>query len=78
MERGVAVHTVPDPERRGWWVNKVKGEVVTRHRKKEIAIATGRGIAQEMRLEHNIHRRDGVITEKNSYGNDPNPPKDER
>ena len=36
----------------------------------------GREIAIRLRVEHSIHREDGAITEKNSYGNDPNPPKD--
>jgi hypothetical protein len=29
-------------------------------------------------VEHTIHRGDGQISEKNSYGNDPHPPKDGR
>ena len=71
------VHTIPRAGKAGW-VNKVNGKIMTRHTRKEIAVATGRGIARELRMEHTIHRKDGVITEKNSYGNDPNPPKDER
>lgn len=58
------------------WVNKVNGEAVSGHRTKEDAVLVGRDIARELRVEHTVHRRDGVITEKNSYGSDPYPPKD--
>lgn len=70
------VHTVPNPVGKGW-VNKVSGEVVSKHRTQENARVTGRDIAKGNRSEHSIHRRDGTIGEKNSYGGDPNPPKDE-
>ena len=69
------VHTVPNPSGKGW-VNKVGGEVTSRHRTQENAADRGREIARENRSEHAIHRRDGTIGEKNSYGNDPNPPRD--
>jgi hypothetical protein len=76
MKRGGGVHTVPAPgEKTGWW-NKRNGRVISRHRQKEIAVETGREIARKLRVEHSIHRSDGAITEKNSYGNDPCPPKD--
>lgn len=38
--------------------------------------ATGRGAAKRDGVEHTIKKLDGTIGEKNSYGNDPNPPKD--
>lgn len=77
MKRGGGVHTVPsEGPRPGWW-NKVNGKVVSRHPNKALAVAAGREIALGLRVEHSIHRVDGKITEKNSYGNDPNPPKDE-
>jgi hypothetical protein len=75
MRPGGGVHTVPAVEGRGWW-NKVDGRVISRHRQKDTAVEAGREIARKLRVEHSIHRRDGAITEKNSYGNDPNPPKD--
>lgn len=40
--------------------------------------ATGRAAAQRDQVEHTIKKLDGTIGEKNSYGNDPNPPKDKR
>lgn len=76
MKAGGGVHTVPAPEgTTGWW-NKVDGDVVSRHRVKEVAVEAGRMIATKLGVEHTIHRSDGVITEKSSCGNDPCPPKD--
>ncbi len=69
------VHTTPNPEGKGW-VNQVGGEVVSRHRTQENAADKGRDIARQNESEHAIHRRDGTIGRKNSYGGDPNPPKD--
>ena len=71
MKRGGGVHTVPaEGAAPGWW-NKLDGEIVSRHRRKEDAVESGREIARTLQVEHTIHRSDGVITEKNSYGNDP-------
>lgn len=74
MEDKGRVHTVPAADGKGWW-NKVNGEIMSRHRLKESAVAAGRSIAKKLEVEHKIHRGDGVITESNSYGNDPYPPK---
>ncbi len=74
MKRGGGVHTVPAEGADGW-LNKVDGEILSRHRLKAAAVATGRGIARSLRVEHTIHYRDGVIGEKNSYGNDIHPPR---
>jgi hypothetical protein len=73
--RGGGVHTVPAGKR--WW-NKVNGKVLSRHNSKEVAVAAGRAMAKELEVEHTIHNADGEIGEKNSYGNDPFPPKDGR
>ena len=40
------------------------------------AIASAVGVAQNQGGEVVIHGRDGKIRSKDSYGNDPNPPKD--
>ncbi|MBL8998318.1 MAG: DUF2188 domain-containing protein [Gemmatimonadetes bacterium] len=77
MKRGGGVHTVPAASAAGWW-NKLDGRVLSRHRLKSEAVAAGREIARGLRVEHSIHREDGQISEKNSYGNDPCPPKDGR
>jgi hypothetical protein len=75
MKRGGGVHTVPADNGKGW-VNKVDGKVQSSHRLKYVAVAAGREIATRLEVEHTIHREDGVIAEKNSYGNDPFPPRD--
>ena len=74
MKRGGGVHTVPAAGKAGWW-NKVDGQVVSRHRLKDQAVAFGRGIAKSLKVEHTIHNQDGQIAEKNSYGSDSFPPR---
>ena len=69
------VHTTPNPNGSGW-VNQENGNILSTHRTKENAVERGREIAREQRTEHTIHNSDGQIGRKNSYGNDPNPPKD--
>jgi len=75
MKRGGGVHTVPAATGSGWW-NEENGRVLSRHRIKDVAVEAGRVIAKKLEVEHTIHREDGVISEKNSYGNDPFPPRD--
>lgn len=68
------IHTVPNPK--GGWDNKREGSSVplSHHRTKENAIEQGRAIARQDQTEHIIHNKNGRISEKNSYGNDPYPP----
>ena len=54
------------------------GNVLSLHRLKREAVAAGRKVARTRKVEHTIHRQDGQIAEKNSYGADPCPPKDGR
>ncbi len=75
MAKNNDVHTVPKKSGKGW-VNKVNGKVVSRHNKKSTAKKKGRQVAKDNKSEHRIHNMDGKIGECNSYGNDPNPPKD--
>lgn len=77
MAKKKDVHTVPNKGGKGW-VNKVDGEVISRHRKKATAKEKGRSVAKENESEHRIHKKDGTIGESNSYGNDPYPPKDKK
>jgi hypothetical protein len=75
MPRKKSVHTVPNPDGKGW-VNKQGGKVISRHRKKSTATQAGRRAAKADGTEHRIHNRNGQIGRSNSYGGDPNPPKD--
>jgi hypothetical protein len=63
----------------GW---AVRGEGNSRdtshHRTQGQAIDAARDIAQNQRSEVVIHRPTGQIRDKDSYGNDPNPPRDRR
>lgn len=67
------VHTVPSGN---GWANNVGGEVVSNHRLKDNAVERGRDIARQNQSEHLIHNLNGQIGRRNSYGLDPNPPKD--
>lgn len=73
MSRKSGVHTVPNPDGAGW-VNELNGRTVSHHRTQGTASERGREIAQEHHTEHLIHRPNGQIRERNSYGNDPFPP----
>lgn len=68
------VHTVPNPDGAGW-VNEVNGKITSEHRKQSTASEAGRRQAIQRETEHVIHNRYGQIRDKNSYGNDPYPPK---
>lgn len=67
-------HVVKRPN--GW---AVRGEGNSRdtsvHRTQAEAQERAREIAQNQKSEVLIHGRDGKIRERDSYGNDPNPPK---
>lgn len=65
-----AIHTVPAT---GSWENKRAGEDVplSRHDTKQEAVDAGRTQAMRDQTEHIIHKEDGKIGERNSYGSDP-------
>ena len=71
-------HVVPTKDRK-WGV---KGEGNQRLTKKtntqQEAINAAREIAKNQGSEVVIHRRDGIIRDKDSYGHDPHPPKDKK
>lgn len=70
-------HVLPRDEDWG-----VRGEGNSRdtshHGTQRDAIDAAREIAQNQRTEVVIHGRDGRIRDADSYGNDPNPPKDNK
>ncbi len=71
------VHVVP--HQNGWAVKTARSEKavkVTETQKKAIVI--GKSVAQNQKSELVIHRPNGRIRDKDSYGNDPNPPKDKK
>lgn len=69
-----AVHTV----RHGHgWANRRAGasRVSKTFDTKAEAERAGRATAKRENAEHLIHKKDGTIGERNSYGNDPYPPR---
>ncbi|MDD4238030.1 MAG: DUF2188 domain-containing protein [Desulfotomaculaceae bacterium] len=72
------VHTVPN--KNGGWDNKREGSsrASSHADTKAEATAYGRQLAQNSKTEHVIHNKDGKISQKNSYGNDPFPPRDKK
>lgn len=71
------VHVVP--HEKGWAVKKEgnnRSSVVTETKKE--AEKAGREIAKEEKSDLIIHGKDGKIQDSDSYGNDPNPPKDKK
>jgi len=61
----------------GVWKSKVEGSSRAAHSggTKAEQQAVGRQMAQDRGVEHTIRKMDGTIGEKNSYGNDPHPPR---
>ena len=67
-------HIVPHEE--GWAVQSEGANKPTQvFRTQQEAIERGREIAMNQKSELLIHNREGQIRERNSYGNDPHPPK---
>lgn len=67
-------HVVTHPN--GWAVRGEGNERVTSvHSTQAEAIDAARGIARSQQSELLIHGRDGQIRDRDSYGNDPYPPK---
>jgi hypothetical protein len=68
-------HVVPHPD--GWAVRGAGNERLTSvHKTQEEAIQVAREIARNQQSELVIHDRHGQIRDKDSFGPDPNPPKD--
>ena len=75
MTKTANVHTVPRES--GGWANKTEGasRASGTFDTKAQAVVAGRQQAQKAHVEHLIHNKDGRIAARNSYGNDPYPPK---
>ncbi len=67
---------MPDPDG-GWNVKRGGADRSSGHfDTKRDAIDRGREISRNQGAELRIHNRDGRISQSDSHGNDPNPPKD--
>lgn len=70
-------HVVPHQD--GWAVRREGADRASSvHDTKQEALQTGRGLAQSAGVELVIHGQQGQIQNSNSFGNDPNPPKDRK
>jgi hypothetical protein len=73
------IHIVPNKEKGTWDVKREGSDKpLSSHHTQTIADQAGRKIARQDKVELVIHRRDGTIRDKDSFGNDPNPPKDKK
>jgi hypothetical protein len=67
------------PTKNGWGVKgegNLKKTAITETKKQAVDIA--KEIAKNNKSEVVIHGKNGKIQDKDSYGNDPNPPKDKK
>lgn len=72
------VHVVPHPD--GGWATRTEGasRVGSRHDTQREATEAARGQAIRNGVEVVIHRPNGQIRDSDSYGGDPNPPRDQK
>lgn len=72
-------HHVQPNGKGGWKVQKGGSDKATRNfDKKKDAEAFGREVSKNQGSELVIHGKDGKIQRKDSHGNDPCPPKDQK
>lgn len=69
-------HVVPSKAKGGWAVKKSGSVRASKSfSTKDAAVKFGRQISKSERTELYIHKKDGSIQNRNSYGKDPYPPK---
>jgi len=71
------IHVVPSGNK---WAVKPEGggQPLSTHLTQRAASEAGRRVAQQNQSELVIHRPNGQIRDKDSFGNDPFPPKDSK
>lgn len=71
-------HVVPS-KTDGWAVKKSGATKASKNfETKNEAVKYGRELSKNEKTELYIHKQNGMIQNKNSYGNDPHPPKDKK
>ena len=71
-------HVVPNKDG-GWDSKRENAERASKHfEKKEDAMEWSREKSKQEKSELIPHKKDGTIQNPNSYGNDPDPPKDKK
>ncbi|QQL49897.1 DUF2188 domain-containing protein [Mucilaginibacter ginkgonis] len=72
------VHVVPNSDG-GWDAKRESAQRSSKHfDKKADAVDYGKDLAKKDKVEFIPHGKDGKIQNPNSYGNDPNPPRDKK
>jgi Uncharacterized protein conserved in bacteria (DUF2188) len=70
------VHVVYYQADKGWRVEVTGNKRASgRHASKPPAVEQGRKLAQRNKSELVVHKQDGKIAQRRSYGNDPFPPR---
>lgn len=73
------IHVTPNSDRGGWDVKRNNADRASKHFElKKDAVDWGKDLAKREKIEFIPHGKDGKIQNPNSYGNDPNPPKDKK
>jgi hypothetical protein len=68
-------HVVPNPNG-GWDVKRSGGQRAHKHHEtKKAAVDSAREISKSQGTELKIHNKDGKISQSDSHGSDPYPPK---
>ena len=77
MSKKKDIHVVPHKD---GWATRREGasRVGSTHPTQADAIGSGREQAKRDKVELVIHRPNGQIRDSDSYGNDPNPPRDRK
>lgn len=75
MARRHDVHVTRTPGGSRWKVSQ-GGSTMSTHNTQDNAITKGRSEAKRDSVDLVVHGRDGRIRSKDSYGHDPNPPRD--
>lgn len=69
------IHLIPFDNK--WAVKEERSKkIISFHRLKAQADKKARNLAKKNKVELIIHKKDGRIQDKDSFGNDPCPPKD--
>ena len=79
-KKGPSVHVVPSSTTPGKFVAKEAGQSkpITRPATQAATIAKAIPVAKKNQSEVVIHNRNGQIRDSDSYGRDPNPPRDKK
>lgn len=79
-KKGASLHVVPSQTKPGKFVVKEEGnpKPITRPGTQQQSIEKAIPIAKRNQSEVVTHGRDGKIRDSDSYGNDPNPPRDKK